>query len=61
MHHLDPIYTNKSIIIDYLNKTFDLRQILRANKKSSTEIVNEFPRLIDFSGDMVRMKNEIFI
>lgn len=53
MLKLVPTKENKTKITQYMNETFEERKLMRKNAKSAAEIITEFPRLLDFSGDMV--------
>lgn len=44
---------NKNTIFDLWEKTLNVREIMRKESKSATEIIERFPRFLDYNGDMV--------
>lgn len=44
---------NKFKISSLIQKTINMRDIMRREGKSASEIIDRFPRLIEYNGDMV--------
>lgn len=53
MTNLNPSLENKYKVMDLLQKTNHVRAIMRKEAKSASEIIERFPRLLDYNGDMV--------
>lgn len=63
MEALEPIAENKQLIQTLMESTVDTRNGMRKKQCSTTEIIQMFPRIIDFNGEMVwfKMDNLAFI
>lgn len=51
---LNPLPENKNTIFNLWEKTLQIRDIMRKESKTASEIIARFPRLLDYNGDLVK-------
>lgn len=55
MKLIEPTDDNKNIIFNLMQKTLEKRKIMREESKTATQIIDNFPHLINFNGDIVSL------